>query len=216
MQYYHKADEAMRSGDEYPLQLAKNAGMAYLGGGIASAGSKAIGKLIPAIGSLINPYVPDKLSMAGLKKVDPRFGKFINDALDQGYNYDDLRTFLGGKVEQAHQQIKPPEPPKQNRNPIEQHSPDLHRFITEEIQNGRSPLQAGALASLKFKKEISKITKEYKSPWSAILESVYGSEQSAQKSPNQQQMDQQQQDQSGPGEEALKSILEKINQRLGK
>ena len=52
----------------------------------------------------------------------------------------------------------------------------MHQFIEGEIQKGRSPLEAGALAQLKpeFKKQIEKLSKDHKSPFSAILQTVYG------------------------------------------
>lgn len=215
MEYYHKAAEALRQGEEYPLQILKNAGLTALGGGAATAGSKALGKLIPAVGALINQYVPDNLSMAGLNKIDPRFGKFIQGALQEGYSYEDVRKFIGDKINKS----QSAEPAKQNKNIIEQYSPELHQFILEHIKNGRSPLEAGALAQMEskknnFKSAIDKITQDHKAPWSAILETVYG-QQGTQKSPDQPQNPQQPSNQTGSGQQALMEILQKINQRLG-
>jgi hypothetical protein len=241
MQPYQKAAEALRSGEEYPLQLLKNAGLTAIGGGAASLGSKALGKLIPAVGALINQYVPDKLSMAGLSKIDPRFGKFIEGALQEGYTYDELRKFMGDKLEKS----QPAEIVKEQRNIIEQESPDLHQFIIGKIKEGRSPQEAGALAILgekgtkAFKKDIEKIVSQHKTPWSQLLESVYGTGQTAQPqqpgnalaqeamsppgsspigptSAESQAFNQPQQQQPvGQGQQALMQILQKINQKLG-
>ena len=101
MQPYQKAASALRRGGEEPLNLLKNAGLTAAGAGVASLGSKAIGKLIPAIGSLINKYVPEEMSKKGLAKVDPRFGKFIQGAENEGYSYDDIREFLDGKIQKS-------------------------------------------------------------------------------------------------------------------
>lgn len=216
MEAYQEAAEKMRRSGEYPINLLQNLALTAAGGGVAKLGSQAASKLIPGITALLNAHVPDNLSQKGLSKVDPRFGKFIQGALDAGHTYDEVRQFIGNKIQQQEQ---PPEAPKQNRNIIEQHSPELHQFILEQIQNGRSPLEAAALASLEstgkkgFKKIIDRITKEHKAPWSAIIETVYGGQQQQAQQP--QNAPNQQQQAPGQGQQALMSILEKINQRLG-
>lgn len=236
MEPYQKSAEALKSGEEYPLQLLKNAGLTALGGGIAAAGSKALNKLIPAVGALINNYVPENLSRAGLTKIDPRFGKFIQGALDEGYTYDELREFIGDKIEKSEVYRSS----KENKNIIEQYSPELHSFISEEIKKGRPTLQAGALAQLndKFKKVIKKIEEDHKTSFSAILQSSYGegtskgmSKEEATKRflgrkksnlPNEliQQFEGrygpiEQQGQTGPGQQALMATMQKIMQQLG-
>ncbi len=128
---------------------------------------------------------------------------------------------LGGSEQEQQQQsgqgqqrqTPPPIPPKENRNIIEQYSPELHQFIDQEVKNGRDLLQAGALAQndKRFSKIIDKLSKDHKTPWSNILQAVYGGAQQSQP----QVQPQQSQQQSGQGQQALASILEKINQRLG-
>ncbi len=220
MQPYQRASEALRSGDEEPLHLLKNIGLTAVGGGAAAAGSRAVGKLIPAISSLINQYVPEKLSKAGLSKLDPRFGKFLDGALKEGYTYDELRNFLGEKVEKSNEEQNPKKASKGSGNIIEQYSPELHGFILEEIKKGRSPLEAGSLATLKsysnkdFKKVIDKIVSDHKTPWASILSTVYGDQgNQSQNQPNQPQPEPNRS--PGAGQQALMSILEKINQRFG-
>lgn len=172
MQPYQKASEALRSSGEYPINLSKNIGLGLIGGGAAKIGAKAISPLIGHIGSLINEFIPENISKNGLTKLDPRFKKFIDGAIEQGYTYDDVRSFLGNKTNKEITQSK---------NIIEQYSPELHQFITEKIEQGRSPLEAGALASLErkgskgFKDVIKKLEKEHNSPFSSILETIYGS-----------------------------------------
>src|ERR1700752_411463 len=221
MQPYQLASQAMREGVDAPTRFAKNIGLTAVSTALGTAAGKvaysAATSIIPKIQSLISPYVPEKFSMNGLGKLDPRLKKFIEGAVQEGYDYDEIRNFIGEKVSKTEK-----ENPPQKKNIIEQYSPELHQFILKEMQSGRSPLEAGALASLgrkgeeNFKKVIDKITKEHKTPWSAILESVYGSQQSGQKQPNQPQPEQQQQpQQGGPGQKALMAILDKINQKLG-
>lgn len=215
MEYYQKASEALRQGEEYPLQLLKNAGLTALGGGAASFGSKALSKLVPAVGALINQYVPENLSISGLNKIDPRFGKFIQGAIKEGYSYEDLREFIGDKINKSQSS----EPAKQNKNIIEQYSPELHQFILGEIQSGQTPMQAGARAvfdkSKNFEKIIRKMEKDHKTNWSDIIETIYGNQEKAQTSNQPQQSNQQEQKENGSGQQALMAILEKINQRLG-
>jgi DNA-binding transcriptional MerR regulator len=213
MQPYHKAAEAIRSGQETPLHLLKHAGLTALGGGIASAGSKALGKLIPAVGSLINKYVPDDLLQKGLSKIDPRFGKFIQGAIDEGYSSDEIREFLGDKVEKSQE-------PKDHRNIIEQHSPELNSFLSEKIKAGEDPIRAAALALFEngnpFEPTIRKIEKEHKTNWSQLVQSIYGGGQGAPQQPQQEAPQPMQQPQSqGQGAQAFQAILQKINQKLG-
>lgn len=173
MEPYQKASEALRSGEEYPLQILKNVGLTALGGGAASVGSKALKQLMPAVGALINNYVPENIAMKGLNKIDPRFGNFIQGALDEGYSFDDLRSFIGEKVQKTQQGVK------ENKNIISQYDDQLHAFMDNLIKNGRSALEAGALARAtgKFNKAIKKMEKDHKTNFSSIIEAVYGKEQ---------------------------------------
>lgn len=216
MEPYQKAAEALRSSKEYPLQLLKNAGLTALGGGAAALGSKALNSLIPAVGAMINNYIPEKLSIAGLNKIDPRLGKFIQGAMEEGYGYEELREFIGDKVQKTQK--------GEQKNLIQQESPELHQFIDQEIRSGMTPLQAGAKASVdkKFTEVIKKLVKSHKMPWANILETIYGNAEQALPPSNQSQGQQQQQQpmqgqqqQSGQGQQALMAILSQINQRLG-
>jgi hypothetical protein len=220
MQPYHKAAEAIRSGNETSIQLLKQAGLTALGGGVAAAGGKALGKIIPAVGALINKYVPNDLLQKGLSKIDPRFGKFIEGAINEGYSHEEIRGFLGDKIEKS-------QAPKENRNPIEQQSPELHAFLSEKIKAGEDPIRAAALALFEkgnpHESNIRKIEKEHKTNWSQLVQSIYGGgqgggqpQQGAPQQPEQPQMQQQMQQQGGgQGAQALQAILQKINQKLG-
>lgn len=234
MEYYQKAAETLRSGEEQPINLLKNAGLTALGAGVATTGSKAISKLIPAIGSLINDYIPDNFSMKGLNKVDPRFSKFIQGAMEEGYSYKDVREFLGDKLKKTESENGI----KDTKNIIEKYSPELFSFIDQKIKKGESPLNAGALAQneKQFSSIIKKLTEDYRTPFSSIIETVFGKEMGRQKALknfndklkknnvvqeetnrfNQYYGDQQaQQTQVGPGQQALMDILNNINQKLG-
>ncbi len=219
MQPYQQAADVTRRSGEMPLNALKYAGAAALG----TAGSVAARSVISRMVPLLSSFIPQSFAKKALSKIDPRLGKFIDKAEDEGFDFNEVKNFFTSKIEKTEQQKNA----QSNRNIIEQYSPELHQFILGEIQEGRSPLEAGALATLNrkgsqnFKSVIDKLTKEHKAPWSAILETVYGGQQGAQTSPDmQQQMQQQQQQpsqgsQGGPGQQALMDILGKINQRLG-
>jgi len=218
MQPYQKAERALRESGEYPINLAKNIGLGIASGAAAKFGSSAISTILPKIKALINEYVPDDISMKGLEKVDPRFKEFIKGALDAGYDYTDIRNSIGERIEKSEQNHV-----RQNKNLIEQESPELHQFILSEIQKGRSHLQAGALAQLEDKKGFSKIIKKleksHHAPWSSILETIYGGQQQAispiEEEKQQPQQMQQQGQQPGQGSAALMKILQKIQQARG-
>lgn len=220
MEPYQRASQAIREGDAQPFNFLKNTVLAGIGGGAAGLAHKAIGKIAPAIGALISEYVPEKFSIEGLKKIDPRFGKMIKDSLDAGYTYDDFRQFMGDKIKGSEDSTKE----TNKKNLIEMYSPELHQFITQHIKSGKSHIQAGALAKLPgkqgdFNKVIQKIMKDNNATWEDVLESVYGGQQGNQQSQQpemqEQQEQQQQPTQSGAGQQALMDIMNKINQRLG-
>ncbi len=173
MQPYQEASEEISRQGNAPLNIAKNVGGLASAGATTYFGGAAINRVLP----FLSKYIPEELAIKGLNKIDPRFGKFINKAMAAGQTFEEVKDFIGSKVEEGVEQSKPA---KENRNIVEMYSPELHQFIQEQIQSGRSPLEAGALASLgkkggkDFKKIIEKMEKEHKSPFSAILQTVYG------------------------------------------
>jgi hypothetical protein len=222
MQPYQAASQALRSRAESPGQLlqgAAGAGLAFAGGGLASAGARLGGIALGKVAPFLSKYIPKDLAIKGLSKIDPRFGKFIESALEEGMEFDEIKDFIGEKAEEGQPKAKAQE----NRNVIEQYSPELHAFINEQIQSGRSPLEAGALASLdrkggkSFKSVIKKLEQDHKSPFSAILQSVYGGQEAASQQPQEgiQQQQQGQPQQGGQGQAALMAILQKIQQTRG-
>lgn len=217
MQPYQKASEVQRSSGEYPINIIKNLGLSAVGGGVAKLGSQAVSKLIPGVAAFLSEYIPDNLSQKGLSKLDPRFGKFIQGAIDEGYSYEDLRGFMGDK-------IKKEQPAKEDRNIIQQYSPELHQFIDQQVKSGRKPIEAAAIAQQdkKFSNIIKKLSKDHKTNWSQIVESIYGGmgqaqPQQAQQQPQEQMQGQQQapQQAQGQGQQALMAILQKIQQARG-
>jgi len=215
--YYQKAAEAQREREEYPLNLAKNLGSAALGAGAARLGYSALGTILPKIQALISPKVPDAFSIGGLNKVDPRLGKFIDGALKEGYSYDDIKGFLGEKVQKSEQKEEEQKARKKG-NIIEQYDPELHIYISEKLKNGEGLYYAGrkALDHPRFKKAVDKITKDHKASWTDILKAVYGEvfknkeqEMNQQRSPNAPAAQAAPQ-QPGPGEGELMQTLQQI------
>ncbi len=232
---YQSSSQSIREGNELPLNLIKNAGLTALGGAAATAGAKAMSKIVPAVGAMISKYVPDNIMTEGLSKINPNLGTFMKSALDSGYTHDDIREFLGDKIQKSQEQTTATD----NRNLIEKHSPELHQFITQQIKKGRGHKEAGALARIgtggkSFDKVIDKITKENKTTWDDILEAVYGGAKSdnnaapaaqnpsnmtgnaqPQQAPQQGQQPQAQQAVS-PNQQALINALSRIPKRTAK
>lgn len=187
MQPYQEAAEEIRRQGELPIKSAKQAASFA---GSAAAGSAMVGRIVP----WLSKYIPEELAIKGLAKIDSRLGGFIKKAMSEGYDFDEVKNFIGEKMGGA--ENKKPPSAKENQNIIQQYSPELHQFISEHIQQGRSPLEAGAIAQLdrkggkSFKSIIKKIEQDHKSPFSAILQTVYGS-QEAQAQPQQAQSQQQ-------------------------
>lgn len=232
MQPYQQAAQAKRRGEEAPLNLLKNAGLSFGAGAVAKLGSSAINKMAPAIGALISPYVPENIAKAGLNKLDPRWGPFIDHAMEAGYTFDNFREFMGEKVEKAQ------EPAKEERNIIEQYSPELHKFMEEQIKGGREAYAAGAIAQKdkRFASAIEKLQKDHKLSWADVIEQVYGGKGAApKKGMMQREADRFNQaypqeqgtgaaqgqapnfsgQPQGPGMQAISAVLNKINQKLG-
>jgi hypothetical protein len=222
MQPYQQASDELRRRGEAPLRAVGK--IAETGLDIASTGLKYGGgaALFKRILPLLSKYVPEDLAKKGLNKINPGFGKFIDKAESEGSDFEEIKDFIKQKGEETLEQEKP----KENRNIIEQYSPELHQFISEQVKSGRRPIEAGAIAQnyKKFSDVIKKLSKDHKTNWSSIIESVYGTEESAQPSQAQQpqndpmQAQQQAQNQSqgiGKGEQAILNFMQGAKQKYG-
>lgn len=217
MQPYQQASRELQKRNQQDTRVV--GGLAAGAAAIIPAAAKLAGSAAIAsrVMPLLNNYIPQSLAIKGLSKINPTLGKFVETAIDQGHSFEEAKDFIKNKISPEEEPEKKAE---EERNIIQQYSPELHQFIDQEIKSGRDPLQAGALAQhdKRFSSAISKLTKDHKAPWSSILEFVYG-QQIAQ---NQQQQAPEQVDQQnapkaqpGSGQQALMAILDKINQRLG-
>src|SRR6267154_379286 len=114
MQPYQEAAETTRRAGEGPISALKYAGAAALGAGSSMAARSLISRMIP----LLNSHIPQSFAKKALNKLDPRFGKFIEKAEDEGFNFDEIKDFFTEKIEKS-------EPKKENNNILQQESPEL-------------------------------------------------------------------------------------------
>jgi hypothetical protein len=207
MNPYEKTSEEMKRQSEGPKSFAKAAL-----GSLGAIGAASFSPILARAAPFLSEYIPENLAIKGLSKVNQKLGSFVQQAMDKGYDFKEVKDFLGNQISQS-------QPAKDDKNIIQQYSPELHEFISQQVSGGRSPIEAGAIAQndKRFGDAIKKLTKDHKTPWSSIIQSVYGSE-GVQKSQNAQQQQPSQQgqpEQAGQGQQALMAILDKINQKLG-
>jgi len=175
--------------------------------GAAVKGGKSISKILP----FLSEYIPEDLAYKGINKVMPGVGTFLKDGMKQGLSLKSGLDFIKEQFSQSQQK----EQAKKKGNIIEQYSPELHQFISQEIAGGRKPIEAAAIAQhdKRFSNVISKLSKDHKIPWSNIIESVYGSEPQALQENQQQQSGnsgQMGQNQPQTGDEAIMAAFEKL------
>ncbi len=177
MQPYQEASEEIKRQGGLPFKLAKNVGSVASTAATAYLGGAAASRVLP----FLNKYIPEDLAIKGLNKIDPRFGKFINKALSSGQSFDNVKNFISEKIEDTQKKEVEKTRAKDQRNIIEQYSPELHDFLKNQISAGRPALEAGALAQSqdKFKKIIKKLSEDHKTDFSAILQSIYGNEENS-------------------------------------
>ena len=210
MQPYQEATEEIVRQGKLPLKIASNAASAAsalsTAGGAAYLAGGSINRVLP----FLSKYVPENLAIKGLSKVDPRYGSFIKKAMGAGKSFEEVKEFIGSKIEES-------KPAKEDRNIIEQYSPELFQYLKDLIKQGSTPVEAGSKA-IKFldKKQqdvIKKIEKDHKTNWSSIVESVFGANDVQTPIPKNQPSNAS--SQNGSGQQALMEILSKINQKLG-
>ena len=212
MQPYQEASEEMIRQGELPLKTLKTAGSLAA---TAYGGGAALNRVFP----LLSQYIPKDIMTKGLSKIDPRYGSFINKALQEGTPIDEIKNFIKEKAESSKSQAALH---GKKKNIISQYSDDLDEFLKNQIAEGRSPDEAGALAQVqekgKWTKAIAKMEADHKAKFSEIVNATYGS----QNKPEQQQQRQsqaalqqpiqrqQQQPQQGGGDEQLIASIKKI------
>lgn len=152
----------------------KNVGKTALAIG-ATAG---LGPIAGRIAPFLNKFIPADLAIKGISKVAPQLGNLLKKGQSYGLDMKEGLDFIKDQF------MPKAEPAKENRNIIQQVSPELHQFLDQEIKKGRKPIEAGALAQndKRFGDIIKKLMKAHKTPWSSIVESIFGNGQMAQPS----------------------------------
>jgi len=153
------------------LQTA--AGLAT-GLGSAAATPAILSKIAP----FLSEYIPADLALKGISKLSPKIGNFLKKGSDMGLDIREGYEFLKGNKQP--QETESNQNPQDQRNVIQQYSPELNEFLESEIGKGRQPLEAGAIARSKgFEKVIDQIEKDHKTPWDSIIQSIFGGAQQA-------------------------------------
>lgn len=207
MNPYEATSQELLRQSEGPKRFLK--GALSVGGAI---GGLSFAPTLSRIAPLLSNYIPQELAIKGLNKIDPKLGQFANKALSSGFDFEEIKKFLGSQVEQSQKTEK------ESNNIIQKYSPELNEFILDRIKQGDTPLQAAARATVEpqkgkaFNEIIKKMKKDYKMNWGDIIESIFGPSEQAKPNEN---IQQKLQENVGPGQQALMSVLEKINQRLG-
>ena len=205
MNPFEKTAEEMKRQSEAPKRLAK--GIITAGAAGAALGASSFAPMLARAAPFLSQYIPENLAIQGLSKISPQFGKFVKSAMNSGYDFGEIKNFIG-------EQITDSQKAQENRNIIEQESPELHQFISDEIKKGRKAIEAGAIAQhdKRFSDIIKKLMKSHKIPWYSLLESVYGAGETAQE-PEQAQPQQQQAGQAqaaGQISPKMQSLLQAI------
>jgi|SRR3974390_1384068 len=198
MNPYEKTAAEMKRQSEGPKRFAQ--GAAKLGAAAGAAvGAASFAPILARAAPFLSQYIPEDLAIKGLTKISPQFGKFIKSAIDGGYDFQQVKDFIGQQV------IQSQKPAQDNRNVIEQYSPELNTFLSEKIKGGEDPIRAAALALFEkgnpFEPVIRKIEKEHKTNWSTLVQSIFGGQAQPQTQQTQQQP-QQAQPQAQGGQQA--------------
>lgn len=209
MQPYQEADQTTRHSGENTLNTLKYGAGAAIGASGYNGAKSLINKIIP----LLNSVVPESFAKKALSKINPRLGAFIEKVESEGFGFDEIKEFIQGKVDKTEENNT--SNVKENRNIIEQYSPELNRFVSEKIKSGEDPVRTAAMALFEkgnpYEKTIRKIEKDHKTNWSALVQSIYGGG-----NPKPDQMNQQQQPpqpQQGPTQQGLDPMVAQILQQ---
>jgi hypothetical protein len=164
MEPYQAAGEEIIRQGEAPGKFVKKAlstATSLATGGIAAT------KVLP----FLSKYIPENLAMKGLSKLDPRFGKFIQGAQERGFSFDDIKDFMGEKIQSG-------EGEKEKENILSKYDPMLDKVLRYYIdQKGLTPSQAATHAEVrepKLKKIIEQVKKDFKNKnFAEIVENAY-------------------------------------------
>lgn len=180
MEPYQRAGDNLRERNALPGKLVKgaasvagNAALAASGAGLASAGVRVASKVMP----FLSEHIPMSLAIKGLSKINPKLGQFVSKAMDEGYDFEEVKQFIGEKMEPkqepAKQDIEKKDPSQSNL--LGQFSPELQSFIEQQIQSGKAPdhAAASAMPRAEFSELIRDIEKKTKKKFTALVRELY-------------------------------------------
>lgn len=202
---YREASQEVQTQTERPLRAGATAASLAISGGAGAIASRVL--------PFLSQYIPEAIAIKGLSKIDPRFGSFINKAMSAGSTFDEVKEFIKDKMQPPKEEVEENNQPQQ-LNELGQFSPELQTFIEQQIQSGKAPDHAAALAmsEASFLDLVNGIEKKVKVPFTKFVRELY--EGKAVQSKAALQPDQPQ-GQSGSGQQALMAILQKIQQSRG-
>jgi len=171
---------------------------------LAASGAGLTSRLLP----LLSEHLPADLAVKAINKVSPKFGSFLQKGVSMGLDAKEGIQFLKNKLEGS---VEERQSSERQLNELGQFSPELQSFVEEQIQAGKSPEHAAALAMNEsgLSELVRGIEKQTKSPFTKFVRELY--EGKAVQPPQSQSM----QPESGSGQQALMAILQKIQQSRG-
>lgn len=194
--------------DSQYKSLAKTGASLALTAGAGAAGLSS--KIAPFLSELL----PMDLAFKGISKVAPKVGDFLKNGMAQGLTLESGLGFLKdnmGTKEKA----------KDDRNIIEQYSPEIFQEIKRKLQGGIPLIEAANFdnyAFANYKPIIKKMEKDHKTSWLNIVKSVFGEgdmDQPQQQAPSQQNPNMQQNPQQAQGiDPAVMQIIQQGSEIL--
>src|ERR1700679_1957932 len=99
MNPYENTAREIKRQSEGPQRFAKKA----LTVGATAAGALSFAPLLARAAPFLSQYIPEDLALKGLSKVSPKLGKFVGDAMNSGYDFKEVKDFLGKQIEESQQ-----------------------------------------------------------------------------------------------------------------
>lgn len=204
--YERTAQEMKRQSEDRPKKLAKNA--LAIGSTLGTAASFA--PMLARAAPFLSEYIPENLAIKGLSKISPKFGSFVKGAMDEGFDFKEIKDFIGGKIKESQEM-------KSSKSPIRGYSEELMDQIEDSIAKGMSPGNAARNQHLigKYNDIIKKIEKDYKTPFDKVIEDMFseGNNQNQNKMEQSQQQTNQQPQQTAKQSQGIDPQLAQILQQ---
>lgn len=154
-----KFDTNIKSG----VKTAANLGLTAAGLGLTS-------RLMP----FLNEHIPVDLAVKGISKLSPKLGEFLQKGASMGLNVEEGLQFIKDKLQPPKEEAEKDNKPQQ-LNELGQFSPELQTYIEQQIQGGKSPDHAAALAmnQPEFSDLTTGIQKKVNMPFTKFVRELY-------------------------------------------